>query len=457
MASIRARLTLWYTGVLVVVLVVAAVAVAVVQERLALQRLDDDLRRSLLTLEGVMRTEFDEGLDLPAAAAEARAEVVVPDRTLFIAGEDGAVLVTWGLPIEGTWKPPLDGAAGLPVTVTAGSHPVRLLARQASHRQHRYIAAVAGSLTPLARQRDELRTAAIAAVLVALSVGALGGWIVGRQTLRPLGAMARQATLINERTTGARLHVSEAHDELDVLATAFNGLLGRLGTALDQQRQFMADASHELRTPVSVVRTTAQVTLAREARGEFEYRESLAIVGEQAARLSRLVDAMFLLSRAEAEGVPLHREAVYLDDIAEETARALRVLASERQVGLAVDGDEEVAFVGDDGLLRQLVSNLLHNAIRFAKPAGTVRLSVGRSAETLTIRVIDDGPGIAADQHERIFERFVRDPKSGGAGLGLPIARWIAEAHEGRLWLESGDPGRTCFIVSFPAAPVSNT
>ena len=135
---------------------------------------------------------------------------------------------------------------------------------------------------------------------------------------------------------------------------------------------------------------------------------------------------MFLLSRAEAEGVPLRREAVYLDDIAEETARALRVLASERQVSLAVDGDKEVAFVGDDGLLRQLVSNLLHNAIRFAKPAGTVTLSVGRSDETLTIRVIDDGPGVAADQRERIFERFVRDPKSGGAGLdfrsraGLP-------------------------------------
>ena len=110
MASIRARLTLWYTGVLVVVLVVAAIAVAVVQERLALQRLDDDLRRSLLTLEGVMRTEFDENLDLPAAAAEARAEVVVPDRTLFIAGEDGTVVAAWGPPVESTWKPPLEGA-----------------------------------------------------------------------------------------------------------------------------------------------------------------------------------------------------------------------------------------------------------------------------------------------------------------------------------------------------------
>jgi len=457
MASIRARLTLWYTGVLVVVLVVAAVAAAVVQERLALQRLDDDLQRSLLTLEGVMRTEFNENLDLPAAAAEARAEVVVPDRTLFVATADGTVVASWGAPVDNTWKPRLAGAAGLPVTVTAGAHPVRLLARHASHRQHRYIAAIAASLTPLARQRDELRTAAIAAVLVALAVAALGGWIVGRQTLRPLGDMARQATLINERTTGARLQVSEAGDELDVLATAFNGLLGRLGTALDQQRQFMADASHELRTPVSVLRTTAQVTLARDARGEFEYRESLAIVGEQAVRLSRLVDAMFLLSRAEADGVPLRREAVYLDDIAEETARALRVLASERQVSLAVDGDKEVAFEGDDGLLRQLVSNLLHNAIRFAKPSGTVRLSVGRNDGALTIRVIDDGPGVATDQRERIFERFVRDPKSGGAGLGLPIARWIAEAHHGRLWLESGDPGRTCFVVSFAVTVSSST
>lgn len=343
MASIRARLTLWYTGVLVIVLVVAALAVAVVQDRLAMQRLDEELRRTLLTLEGVMRTELDEGLNLRDAAAEARAEVIVPDRTLFIADQEGAVLTVWGAPVA---HPParLTPATDGPITLrTAGAASLRLLTHDVTYKQHRYVSAVAASLAPLTTQHDELRTALIAAIAVALAIAAVGGWIVGRQTLRPLGDMATQAALINDRTSDARLHVPETRDELAVLAAAFNALLDRLSTALHQQRQFMADASHELRTPVSVVRTTAQVTLAREARGEYEYRESLGIVAEQSARLARLVDAMFLLSRAEATGVPLTREAVYLDDIAEETARALRVLASERHVTLTVNGDKEVA------------------------------------------------------------------------------------------------------------------
>jgi two-component system OmpR family sensor kinase len=454
MASIRARLTLWYTGVLVVVLAAAALAVVMVQERLAMQRLDDDLQRSLATLEGVMRNELDERLDLRAAAVEARAEVIVPGWTLLIADPAGDVLAAWGAPLDvpsallGHW--PSDPPETVPVP---GAAPHRVVSHDVTYRERRYVTAVAASLAPLAAQQAELRTAVIAGIAVALAIAALGGWIVGRQTLRPLGEMARQASLITDRTTDARLRVSSSRDELAMLAAAFNALLGRLGKALDQQRHFMADASHELRTPVSVLRTTAQVTLARESRGEYEYRQSLTIVAEQSARLARLVDAMFLLSRAEAQGVPLNREAVYLDDIAEETARGLRVLASERQVTLAIDGAKEVAFVGDDGLLRQLVTNLLHNAIRFARASGVVTLSVAQTPEAVRIRVTDDGPGVPADQRERIFERFVRDARSGGAGLGLPIARWIAEAHGGRLSLESGEPGRTSFLVTLPTAP----
>lgn len=452
MASLRTRLTLWYTGVLVVVLTIAALAVMAVQDRLAAQRLDEEMQRSLDTVTGVIGSELDEGHDLPDASAEARSEVVVPDRTVVIATLAGEALAIWGRPLP---LPSRDRPASV-ITVTIpdeGSH--RWLIREVDHRRHRYLAAIAAPLAPLAAQHAELRTAFIVGFAMALAIAALGGWVIGRQTLRPLGEMARQSALIDAQTTHARLHAPSTRDELAVLATAFNALLDRLGTALHQQRQFMADASHELRTPVSVVRTTAQVTLAREARDESEYRESLGIVAEQSERLSRLVDAMFLLSRAEARGVPLRREPVYLDDIAEETARALRVLARERHVVLTVDGDKEVAFVGDDGLLRQLVANLLHNAIRFARAAGAVTLSVARTDQALSIRVTDDGPGVPVERRDGIFDRFVRDPGSEGAGLGLPIARWIAEAHGGRLLLECGEPGRTAFLVTLPTAPAA--
>jgi signal transduction histidine kinase len=291
-------------------------------------------------------------------------------------------------------------------------------------------------------------------VAIALIAAAVGGWWIARQTLKPLTRMAEQAGRINERDPKERLAVPAAGDELGQLAVSFNGLLDRLASALDHQRQFMADASHELRTPVSVVRTAAQVTLSKADRSADEYRESLVIVGEQVNRLSRLVDAMFLLSRAEAHGVPLQREFLNLDDLLAESARGLRVLAGQRNVTVTTDGEQEVGLTGDAALLRQMIGNLLDNAIRHANVNGRVEACLARSVDGALLRITNDGPAIAAADRERIFERFVRLGASNGAGLGLPIARWIAEAHGGTLRLEESSPGRTIFVVSLPADPV---
>ena len=203
-----------------------------------------------------------------------------------------------------------------------------------------------------------------------------------------------------------------------------------------------------------MVRTATQVTLAKDVRSAEEYRESLVIVGEQANRLSRLVDAMFLLSRAEAHGVPLRHEFLNIDDILAESARALRVLANQRDVAVTTDGDQEVGLTGDDALLRQMIGNLLDNAIRNAESDGRVRASLARSADRVTIRITNDGPPIPVADQERIFERFVRKGASNGAGLGLPIARWIAEAHGGTLQLHESRPGCTTFVVTLPADSV---
>jgi two-component system OmpR family sensor kinase len=446
--SIRTRLTMWYSLVVVTVLAVGAIAVAVVQERLAIQRLDGELQRLMLTLEGVMRTEFGEGLDLQAAAGEASLEVVAPDRTFVLARPDGGLVALWGQPLPSEWRP--SGAVVLD-TVVVGSTRRRLFSHPVSYEGHQYVAAVLAPLAALDAEHSGLLRALAAGVLAALGVAGLGGWVVGRQTLRPLTDMAGQATSISERDPSARLRAPHTDDELGRLAAAFNGLLDRLAAALHAQRQFMADASHELRTPVSVVRMTAQVTLARDARSGDDYRESLMIVAEQSARLARLVDAMFLLSRAEAQGIPLRREPLYVDDLVADCARALRVCAAERNVAVQTCGDTEVTFSGDDTLLRQMVGNLLENAVRHATPGGAVRASVTCSAAQIAIRVTDDGGGIPPHEHERIFQRFVRlDTQAPGAGLGLPIARRIAEAHGGLLVLESSSPEGSCFTVTLP-------
>jgi two-component system OmpR family sensor kinase len=446
--SIRARLTAWYGLVTIVVLATSVVAVAVVQSRLGIERLDGELQRLLLTLEGVMRTEFNEGLTTQAAADEASIEVVAPDRTLVLARPDGTPLAMWGQPFPHDWRPDL--AQPVVESIVVGSQHLRVASRPIAYGDHRYVAAAIVSLAELESEHAEMLTALVVGVLFALAVAAAGGWVVGHQTLRPLTDLARQATTITERNPTGRLDAPNSGDELGRFATAFNELLDRLAAVLHSQRQFMADASHELRTPVSVVRTTAQVMLARGGRSTDDYRESLAIVAEQSARLARLVDAMFLLSRAEAEGLPLVVEPLYIDDLVAECARALRVFADERGVSVDSSGAAEITFSGDNTLLRQMVGNVLDNAIRHAKPNGHVATTVSSTAGAIEITIVDDGEGVPPDQQERIFQRFVRlDSRSNGAGLGLPIARWIAEAHGGRLTLESSGRG-ACFRIVLP-------
>jgi signal transduction histidine kinase len=445
--SIRARLTAWYSLVVIAVLTTGVIAVSVVQERLSYERLDGELQRLMLTLEGVMRTEFNEGLTLESAAEEASSEVVAPDRTLALARPDGSLLQRWGRELAFEWRPsPNEGL----VTVPAGSSQIRVLTRHVTYGSHRYIAAVMVPLDELQSQHAQLLSALASGAIAALVVAALGGWLIARKTLQPLADMARQAAAVSERDPTARLAVPDRHDELGRFAAAFNGLLDRLARALHAQRQFMADASHELRTPVSVVQTTAQVTLARTDRTEGDYRESLAIVAEQSARLARLVDAMFLLSRAEASGLPLVREHLYVDDVIEECVRAQRVLAAQRGVTVTANGTTDTTVYADNTLLRQMIGNLLDNAIRHARPNGFVSTTVTSTADQVAITVVDDGNGIPTDQRDHVFQRFVRlDRSSSGAGLGLPIARWIAEAHGGRLTLDPGEAG-TSFRVVLP-------
>jgi len=221
--------------------------------------------------------------------------------------------------------------------------------------------------------------------------------------------------------------------------------------ALRTQRQFMADASHELRTPVSIVRVSADVALSREHRDEAEYREALGIVAGQAQRLGRLVDDMLVLARADAGGYPLRRVNLYLNELAADCRRAVDVLARERRVTVRTSADVDVPFNGDEDLLRRMLLNLLQNAVAHTREGGAVAVEVTPNGRNVYVRVRDEGEGIAESDRARIFDRFVQldAARHGiGAGLGLPIARWIAEVHGGTLDIEeSGGAGSTFRIV----------
>jgi signal transduction histidine kinase len=228
--------------------------------------------------------------------------------------------------------------------------------------------------------------------------------------------------------------------------------VARLRSALQTQRQFMADASHELRTPVSVIRSAADVTLSRERREEAEYREALAIVRGEAKRVGTLVEDMLVLARADAGGYPLRPVSLYVDELIEECRRAADVLATERSVRICSAALAEIPYRGDEDLLRRMLLNVLQNAVQHTAAGGAVRIDVSAGRD-ITIRVTDEGPGIADADRGRIFDRFVQlDParRGHGAGLGLPIARWIAEAHGGTLDLESSGPRGSTFRISLP-------
>jgi signal transduction histidine kinase len=449
--SIRARLSLSYSALVLAVLATAAAVIASMESQRNLAGLDGELKRLEMTVVAVVLNEFGEGLDLPGAAKEASTQVVMPGRIFVVAQNDRSIVRIWGGDVSASWRPdilsPDEGAT--PVTVNGSRY--RMVSRRVTATDHPFIVAVLASMAPLEEdQRSLFRTLTIG-IAAALSVAVLGGLLIGKLALRPLSAMAVQAAALGERNLTTRLAAPNPHDELGQLAASFNGLLGRLSSVLSSQRQFMADASHQLRTPVSVLRTTADVTLRQPHRPEHDYREAITIVAEQAVRLTKFVDAMFVLSRAEAGGRTIRPEPVYLDEIVADCVRELSVLAVERGVRVQATGDTDVSFVGDDDCLRQLFTNLLDNAVAHTREGGLVTADTKVNERQIRVRISDQGDGIAASDRERIFERFTRlDRRRSGAGLGLPIARWMAEAHGGTLELDASSSHGSVFLVTLP-------
>ena len=450
--SLRLRLTLWYTVALVVVLCLGGADVLWIQARLGVRRVDRELETTIATLANVIRAELDEKATPAAAAEEARSTVAVPGRAVAIVDANGSVLAaTWsGLSLPAEWLRPGRAAAST-VNTPAGTWRLHVSPEIFDGRVMTLV--IASPLEEVRREQREVQQAMMIGIPIALLIALAGGYWLAAVGLRPITDMARQASSLAP-TGREHLAGQDRTDEIGLLAGAFNGLLGRLRAALGTQRQFMADASHELRTPVSIIRTAADVSLTKERRTPEEYRETLAIIKSESERLSRLVADMLVLARADAGGYTLRPVDLYLDEIVADCQRAVAVLAAQRGVTVQCGRCPEIAFKGDEDLLRQLVVNVLTNAVQHTPSGGVVTIDLTHSGRDVSIRIVDTGSGIPIEERERIFDRFVQldaARRGLGTGLGLPIARWIAEAHSGSLVLEDSGPEGSRFCVRLPA------
>jgi two-component system, OmpR family, sensor kinase len=475
--SLRSRLTLWYTILLGVPLIVFAFACYLVVARTLERRTDVFIGDALSAFSRELLAERRASMAVIDAMRTAVDEVRFRELHISILDSTGAVVAMNALaeadePAGASRRPSPDVERQLlavlaaqrtqldtRTTVPTNRGDFRLHARPLSVDGRTFTLTGAYAMSDIDEVLARVREMFLIAIPLLLLVASAGGFALARRSLAPVAAMSVQAASINVENMHERLPVGGG-DELVGLASVVNGLLDRLQNAFDQQRRFVTDASHELRTPTAVVRTEADVTLSREHRDEGEYRESVTVIQDAARRLTRIVDDLFLLSRADSGHLVMRRESLYLEDLVHDATRAVTSVAHQRGVAIDVREMTEAPFDGDADLLGRLLLNLLDNAIKYSPSGSTVDVALRRRNGHFEIRVGDAGPGIPVESQERVFERFYRvdtarsraeASATSGAGLGLAIVRRIADVHAGQVSIAESRPGRTEFLVTLPA------
>jgi heavy metal sensor kinase len=322
---------------------------------------------------------------------------------------------------------------------------------------------VVGALETGLSQEDmdeTLRTLLVilaAAYPLTLATAAGGGLLLSGRALSPVDRVTGLARRISADDLGQRLNLDLPDDELGRLARTFDDMIGRLDASFQRQRQFTADASHELRTPLTAIKGQAEVALQKDREPEA-YRRVLEAINEEVDRMIRLTAGLLTLARADAGQGQLTLEQVDLAGIVAAAAGQVRPAAGRQGVRLEVAAGPAATLKADKDLLIQLLLNLLDNAVKHTPAGGTVTVGWQAGDGTVALRVTDTGAGIAPEHLPHIFDRFYRADSArsraqGGAGLGLSICRWIAEAHGGAISAESAEGRGSAFIVRLPLAP----
>jgi two-component system, OmpR family, sensor kinase len=324
----------------------------------------------------------------------------------------------------------------------------------AAHARH--VLQVAAPLTGRNHMLRQLTWLLLAITAISGAASFAGGWWLARRVVRPVHEIIDQAEAMGAGTLGRRIEADAQEQEYERLITVLNSMLARLEGSFEAQRRFIADASHELRSPLTALKGEMEVALRRE-RSHDEYRRVIRSGLQEVDRLTLLTQDLLTLARVDAGVMQPRLETTDLVDRARSVVRRLQPLAERNGVRLTVDAGDTAELVADPGLLDQLLWNLVENAVKFTPAGGTVTVAVTRRAGDVRIEVRDTGPGIAEADLDRIFERFYRadqartaSPGQGGTGLGLSIVRGIAEVHGGKVRVANLPGGGAVFEVSLP-------
>jgi heavy metal sensor kinase len=359
---------------------------------------------------------------------------------------------------------------------TFGSTPLRIITFPVVEKNHiTSIVQIASSLEEVEEALNKLFIILMITVPLALMVASLGGQFLAHKALKPVDDITQTARLITSQNLNQRIRLPKVRDEIARLVETFNEMISRLDQSFRQIKQFSSDASHELKTPLTILKGEVEVTLRRE-RGPREYEQTLRSNLEEINRMSQIVEDLLLLSKADCGEIRLNKEKINLNEIVNEVISHMKFLADSKNLRIERSNHHEDIYLWGDGLrLRELFINLIENGIKYTEEGGLIFVEVAKNsfpgikneetdallekeAEFIKITVSDTGIGIAKEDQKRIFDRFYRVDKArtreeGGSGLGLSICKWIIEAHQGEIHVESDIGKGSSFIVKLPISP----
>ena len=453
--SIRLRLTAWYVAILLASLTLFGIAAFIAMRKGIEKSVDESLEGQASGIEEVMGRVLQE--EEPARLeAELREHQELREQADFLQVSDQNGRLIYRSRLMAHYDPPMPVKATFPAyNVVAADLPLRVLVREMSAGGQTYRIQVAAPMDDFYDAMDRFKWMVLLVSPLVLVLASAGGYWLSRRALRPVDRITRAAQEINSNNLAKRLDVPRTGDELQRLSETLNRMLARLESSFNRITQFTADASHELRTPLALMRATTEVSL-RTSQTVADYREAQQEVLSELEKTSSLIEKLMLLARADAGMESLQRTAVNVAEPLRDACRDGKVLAEAKQLRFAehIDG-RRLLIEADAHALHRLFLILIDNAVKYTLPGGSVTVTLTGSDDSAVTEFRDTGIGINAEDLPHIFERFYRADKArsrefGGVGLGLSIARWVAEAHGGSIEVKSTPGTGSVFRLRLP-------